>query len=217
RRSGNGQSARKTPGPPPTARVPGGRPWSSMLQNSSRQLCGSPPQPSFILLSLPRLGFHNPSLRHTGVIYVSLMDLAGRNVQFISRPRALTYPDRFYPKTGMRAVIPTRPFGAPRRHRVPPRAGEVHVASFAESRAAVRLPWSVSLWWWRSVMNLQRRRFLRLAAGAAALPALPPRAWALDYPTRPVRIVVPYPAGIAPDIVARVVAQPLSQRLKQQF
>ena len=66
-------------------------------------------------------------------------------------------------------------------------------------------------------MKLQRRRFLRLAAGAAALPALPPRAWALDYPTRPVRIVVPYPAGIAPDIVARVVAQPLSQRLKQQF
>src|SRR5262249_11568368 len=70
---------------------------------------------------------------------------------------------------------------------------------------------------WRSVMKLQRRRFRRPAAGAAALPALPPRAWALDYPTRPVRIVVPYPAGIAPDIVARVVAQPLSQRLKQQF
>ena len=66
-------------------------------------------------------------------------------------------------------------------------------------------------------MKLRRRRFLRLAVGAAALPALPPLAWALDYPTRPVRIVVPYPAGIAPDIVARVVAQPLSQRLKQQF
>jgi len=66
-------------------------------------------------------------------------------------------------------------------------------------------------------MKLRRRRFLHLAAGAAALPALPPRAWALDYPTRPVRIVVPYPAGIAPDIVARVVAQSLSQRLKQQF
>ena len=64
---------------------------------------------------------------------------------------------------------------------------------------------------------MKRRRFLHLAASAAALPALPPRAWALDYPTRPVRMVVPYPAGIAPDIVARVVAQPLSQRLKQQF
>jgi len=51
-------------------------------------------------------------------------------------------------------------------------------------------------------MKLQRRRFLHLAAGAAALPALPRFALALDYPTRPVRIVVPYPAGIAPDIVA---------------
>jgi tripartite-type tricarboxylate transporter receptor subunit TctC len=58
---------------------------------------------------------------------------------------------------------------------------------------------------------------LHLAAGAAALPAVPRPALALDYPTRPVRIVVPYPAGIAPDIVARVVAQPLSERLKQQF
>jgi tripartite-type tricarboxylate transporter receptor subunit TctC len=66
-------------------------------------------------------------------------------------------------------------------------------------------------------MKLRRRRFLHLAAGAAALPALPRLAWALDYPTRPVRIVVPYPAGIAPDIVARIVAQSLSQRLKQQF
>src|SRR6266568_2300815 len=66
-------------------------------------------------------------------------------------------------------------------------------------------------------MKLRRRRFLHLAAGAAALPALPSLVRALDYPTRPVRIVVPYPAGIAPDIVARVVAQSLSQRLKQQF
>ena len=66
-------------------------------------------------------------------------------------------------------------------------------------------------------MKLQRRRFLHLAAGAAALPALPRLASALDYPTRPVRIVVPYPAGIAPDIVARLVAQALSPRLKQQF
>src|SRR5215467_8175504 len=66
-------------------------------------------------------------------------------------------------------------------------------------------------------MTFERRRFLQLAAGAALSPALPRGASALDYPTRPVRIVVPYPAGIAPDIVARVVAQPLSQRLKQQF
>ena len=66
-------------------------------------------------------------------------------------------------------------------------------------------------------MKLQRRGFLHLAAGAVAMSGLPRLALALDYPTRPVRIVVPYPAGIAPDIVARLVAQALSQRLKQQF
>src|SRR5262252_1424298 len=70
---------------------------------------------------------------------------------------------------------------------------------------------------WRGAMTLQRRRFLHLVAGAAALPALPRHASALDYPTRPVRIVVPYPAGIAPDIVARLVAQALAERFKQQF
>jgi tripartite-type tricarboxylate transporter receptor subunit TctC len=68
-----------------------------------------------------------------------------------------------------------------------------------------------------SAMKFQRRRFLHLAAGAAALSVLPRLASALDYPARPVRIVVPYPAGIAPDIVARLVGQSLSQRLKQQF
>jgi tripartite-type tricarboxylate transporter receptor subunit TctC len=53
--------------------------------------------------------------------------------------------------------------------------------------------------------------------GAASLAAAPRAAFADDYPTRPVRIVVPYPAGIAPDIVARLVGQELSQRLSQQF
>jgi tripartite-type tricarboxylate transporter receptor subunit TctC len=66
-------------------------------------------------------------------------------------------------------------------------------------------------------VRLMRRRFLRLAAGLAALPALSRLARADGYPTRPVRIVVPYPAGIAPDIIARLVAQPLSERLHQQF
>jgi tripartite-type tricarboxylate transporter receptor subunit TctC len=56
-----------------------------------------------------------------------------------------------------------------------------------------------------------------MAAGAAALPVLPRMAWSLDYPTRPVRIIVGFPAGTAPDITGRVIAQSLSERLGQQF
>jgi tripartite-type tricarboxylate transporter receptor subunit TctC len=66
-------------------------------------------------------------------------------------------------------------------------------------------------------MTTQRRRFLRLIAAAAALPVLPRLANADDYPTRPVRILVGYPAGIAPDIFSRLAAQGLSERLGQQF
>jgi tripartite-type tricarboxylate transporter receptor subunit TctC len=66
-------------------------------------------------------------------------------------------------------------------------------------------------------MKLPRRRFLRLAAGAAPLPALSSFAWAQAYPTRPVRIIVGYaPAGTT-DIAARLMGQWLSERLGQQF
>ena len=64
-------------------------------------------------------------------------------------------------------------------------------------------------------MKLPRREFLHLAAGAALLPAIPRAAWALDYPTRSVRLVVDLPAGLAPDVIARLVSEPLAQRLGQ--
>jgi tripartite-type tricarboxylate transporter receptor subunit TctC len=66
-------------------------------------------------------------------------------------------------------------------------------------------------------MKLSRRESLHLAAAAAALPAMSRIAFALDYPTRPVRFVVGFPAGSATDIVARLIAQSLSERLGQQF
>jgi tripartite-type tricarboxylate transporter receptor subunit TctC len=66
-------------------------------------------------------------------------------------------------------------------------------------------------------MKLRRRRFLQLAVGAATLPVLPRIASAQAYPARPVRFIVGFPAGNAPDIIARLVAQWLSERLGQQF
>src|SRR6266481_9825856 len=66
-------------------------------------------------------------------------------------------------------------------------------------------------------MKLPRRNFLHLAAGAAALPAILRFAWAQAYPTRPVRVIVPAPAGGGYDIVARLMGQWLSERLGQQF
>ena len=62
-----------------------------------------------------------------------------------------------------------------------------------------------------------RRKFLHLAAGAAALSALPRVARAQPYPTQPVRIIVGYPPGGATDAMARLIAQQLSERLGQQF
>jgi tripartite-type tricarboxylate transporter receptor subunit TctC len=66
-------------------------------------------------------------------------------------------------------------------------------------------------------MKFPRRRFLHLAAGAAALPAASRIARAQAYPTRPVRIIVGYPPGGGVDIVARLIGQWLSERLGQQF
>jgi tripartite-type tricarboxylate transporter receptor subunit TctC len=66
------------------------------------------------------------------------------------------------------------------------------------------------------MMKLPRRKFLHLAAGAATL-ALPRVASAPNYPTRPVRIIVGYPAGGASSIAARLAAQWLSQRFSRSF
>jgi tripartite-type tricarboxylate transporter receptor subunit TctC len=62
-----------------------------------------------------------------------------------------------------------------------------------------------------------RRQFLHLAGAAAAASALPRRASALDYPTRPVRLIVPNAPGGANDIVARLIGQWLSDHLGQPF
>ena len=66
-------------------------------------------------------------------------------------------------------------------------------------------------------MKLPRRRFLHLAAGAAALPAVARIAWAQTYPSRSMRIVVGLAPGGANDIIARLMGQWLSERLGQPF
>jgi tripartite-type tricarboxylate transporter receptor subunit TctC len=66
-------------------------------------------------------------------------------------------------------------------------------------------------------MTLRRRRFLQLASGAVALPAMPRTARAQAYPNRPVRMIVTVPAGGSPDIIGRLISQWLSEKLGQPF
>jgi tripartite-type tricarboxylate transporter receptor subunit TctC len=66
-------------------------------------------------------------------------------------------------------------------------------------------------------MKLLRRRLLHLAAGVAALPVVSRITWAQTYPTRPVRMIVPFPPGGQIDIIGRLMGHWLSERLGQQF
>jgi tripartite-type tricarboxylate transporter receptor subunit TctC len=66
-------------------------------------------------------------------------------------------------------------------------------------------------------MKLLRREFLHLAAGSAALPTLSRIGWAQTYPSRPVRLIVGFPAGGGADIVGRLISQSLQERLGQPF
>jgi tripartite-type tricarboxylate transporter receptor subunit TctC len=66
-------------------------------------------------------------------------------------------------------------------------------------------------------MKFPRRQFLHLAAGAAALPTVSHFASAQAYPTRPIRLIAPFPAGGSIDLTARLIGQWLTERLGQQF
>jgi tripartite-type tricarboxylate transporter receptor subunit TctC len=66
-------------------------------------------------------------------------------------------------------------------------------------------------------MRFSRRLFFQLATAAAGLPLMPNFASAQIYPSRPVRMIVDVPAGLAPDVLARLIGEPLSHRLGQNF
>jgi tripartite-type tricarboxylate transporter receptor subunit TctC len=66
-------------------------------------------------------------------------------------------------------------------------------------------------------VSLLRRQFLRILAGAAALRPWSSCAWAQAYPARPVRIIVPFGPGGSADVLGRIIAQALSERIGQQF
>src|SRR5436190_22697284 len=83
--------------------------------------------------------------------------------------------------------------------------------------AARPLPRSVNFRLRTKAMKLPRRKFLHLAAGAAAVPIASRIASGQTYPTRPVRFIVPYPPGGATDVAARVIGEYLSRSLGQQI
>jgi len=64
-------------------------------------------------------------------------------------------------------------------------------------------------------MSISRRNLLCLAAGVAALPALPRPSMAQDYPTKPIRLIVGYQAGTAPDLIGRMIGQRFSEQFGQ--
>jgi tripartite-type tricarboxylate transporter receptor subunit TctC len=66
-------------------------------------------------------------------------------------------------------------------------------------------------------MTLVRRRFLQFAAGGAALPMIPRSAWALDYPSRSVRLIIPFAPGGTTDVVGRQIGAWLQEKLGQPF
>jgi tripartite-type tricarboxylate transporter receptor subunit TctC len=68
-----------------------------------------------------------------------------------------------------------------------------------------------------TAMTLPRRTFLTAATAAALCPTITGGAWAQAYPSRPVRILVGFPAASATDVVARLIAQAMSEREGQQF
>jgi tripartite-type tricarboxylate transporter receptor subunit TctC len=86
----------------------------------------------------------------------------------------------------------------------------------------------VTSWWntaaratnpssWENIMQPPRRQFLRAVAGTAALAASPRIVWSQAFPTRPVRMIVPYAPGGQTDILARLIAQKLSEQFGKQF
>jgi tripartite-type tricarboxylate transporter receptor subunit TctC len=66
-------------------------------------------------------------------------------------------------------------------------------------------------------IKFSRRKLMRLAMSAVALPAVPRMAYAESYPARPVHIMLGFPPGTTPDVTARLIGPPLSERLGQQF